>query len=249
MTDPASRALAERLFSGRPITAEYEILEHLCPMAAELSRRVGEVASGLPAASSDGLAAVEIGCGTGITTRALLRARPDIMVTAIDNEPEMLGRARDSLGEYLTNGKLGLVEADALSALRALPAGRLDLVASAYTIHNFLDAYRSAVLDEVFRVLRPGGTFVNGDRYALDDLVEQMRLTQTEARHFIDVLVPRRRADLLQQWILHLFSDASPERVMRLGPAVQRMHEIGFVGIEARFRQGFHAVMVAAKPA
>jgi ubiquinone/menaquinone biosynthesis C-methylase UbiE len=247
MTNPKSIARAERLFWGR-IGTDYDILGLICPMAAELSRRVGAVVAGLPSPVSGTLAAIEIGCGTGITTQALLHARDDLELTAVDNEPAMLERARDNLSAVLGTSRLALVEADALSALQAMPSASADLVASVYTIHNFLDDYRTLVLAEIFRVLRPGGIFVNGDRYALDDAVEQTRLTQAEAQRYMEVLLAMGRTDLLQHWILHLFSDASPERVMGLAPARGRMQEIGFGHIEVLFREGFDTVLFAAKP-
>jgi hypothetical protein len=40
---------------------------------------------------------------------------------------------------------------------RGAAAGSQDLVASAYTVHNFLETYRDQVLNEIFRVLRPSG--------------------------------------------------------------------------------------------
>lgn len=247
MTGPSSSAHAERLFSGA-IGANYDVLELLCPAAAELSRRVGVVVAGIPSKPSATLAGVEIGCGTGITTLALLDGRPDLDLTAFDNEPTMLDQAQCNLAAALGSGRLHLVEADALTGLRDLASASVDVVASAYTIHNFVDDYRSLVLAEIFRVLRPGGTFVNGDRYALDDACEQTRLTQTEARHYMQVLLGIGRTDLLEQWILHLFSDASPERVMRLAPALERMREIGFEPIEILFRENFDTLVDARKP-
>lgn len=247
MTKPSSIAQAERLFSGR-IGADYDILELICPMAGELSRRVGAFVAGLPSPSAGKLACVEIGCGTGVTTRALLGGRDDLAVTAIDNEPTMLDQARGNLSEPLGSGRLRLVEADALSALHDLPSASVDIVASAYTIHNFLEDYRTLVLTEIFRVLKPGGTFVNGDRYARDDMLEQTRLTQAEAQRYMEVLLGLGRTDLLQQWVLHLFSDVSPERVMRLVPACEKMREIGFARIEVLFREGIDTVLTAVKP-
>ncbi len=248
MTSPSSFAQAERLFSGR-IGTDYDILELICPMAAELSRRVGAVVAGLPSSPEGRLAVLEIGCGTGVTTRALLEGRAGLEVIAIDNEPTMLEQAQGNLSDDLGSGRVRLVEADALSALRDLPSASADVVASAYTIHNFLDDYRTLVLAEIFRVLRPGGSFVNGDRYALDDALEQTRLTQAEAKRYMEVLLALGRTDLLEPWILHLFSDASPERVMRLGPARELLRAIGFDRVEVLFRESFDTVLTAVRPA
>jgi ubiquinone/menaquinone biosynthesis C-methylase UbiE len=210
---------------------------------------VAEVVATLGPGPAVMVRAIELGCGTGITTLALLQARADLDLTSIDNEPTMLDQARENLADFIAAGRLHLVEADALSALRNLPAASVDLVASAYTTHNFLDTYRALVLAEIFRVLRPGGAFVNGDRYALDDSLAQTRFTQAEAQRYFDVLGEIGRYDLLEQWIIHLLSDESADRLMRLGPASRLMREIGFDPVDVRFREGVDTLVTAEKPA
>jgi tRNA (cmo5U34)-methyltransferase len=139
--------------------------------------------------------------------------------------------------------------ADALSALRELPAGGQDVVVSAYAVHNFRDTYRDQVLTEIFRVLRPSGIFVNGDRYALDDTAELTRATQDEVRGYFRVFSSINRYDLLEQWVLYLFSDESADHIMRLGPSLTKMRKIGFDPVEVQFRDGVNTLLTAAKPA
>lgn len=236
---------AERLFSG-PIGAEYEMLKVICPAAAEVSLRVGRAVAGWKPGQP--LEVFEIGCGTGITSMALLLAREEISVTAVDNEPTMLAQARANLSSWLEQGRLRLVEDDALSALRALPDASVDLVASGYAVHNFLQGYRWKVLEEIRRVLKPGGAFINGDRYALDDAAAHTRLTQEEARHWFKSFAAIGRYDLLEQWIVHLFSDESPDHIMRLETSVECLRELGFCPVDVAFREGVNAVLVAVKP-
>lgn len=110
-------------------------------------------------------------------------------------------------------GSLSVFEIGCGSAVRpgAAPAGSQDLVASAYTVHNFLETYRDQVLNEIFRVLRPSGIFVNGDRYALDDTAAHTRLMQDDVRRYFKVFSSINRFDLLEQWVLHLFGDESAD--------------------------------------
>lgn len=238
----------EKLFSGL-IGEEYELLKAICPEAAEMSERVGEcVADYQSHGDGEALKALEIGCGTGITALAVLNARDDLVLSAVDNEPTMLNQARDNLAPWLKEGRLNLIEQDALSYLREMPAHSLDVVASAYALHNFLDHYRNEVLAEIFRVLRPGGLFVNGDRYALDDVEKHLQLVQSEVRLFFARIAPLRRYDVLEQWIVHLFSDESPHHIMRTRPALDRMEKIGFEPIEVLHRQGVNALVTGRKP-
>ena len=242
---------AEHLFSG-PIGTEYQMLDLICPAVAAMSKRVGGFVAVLPANAAErphALRVFEIGCGTGRTTLALLKSREDLVIRAADNEPAMLDQARANLSQHIGQGRVQLIEADALSALRELPPSSQDVVASAYTVHNFLETYRDQVLSEIFRVLRPGGIFVNGDRYALDDTAEHTRLTQEEVRGYFKAFSAISRTDLLEQWVLHLFSDKSADHIMRLSPSLTKLRGIGFDPVEVHCRDGVNTLLTAVKPA
>lgn len=94
---------------------------------------------------------VDICCGTGDMTRALLRYRPkdaEPMIAA-DFSPAMLQLA----ARKLAHDRVRIVEADALH----LPVedGSLDLITTAFGFRNLAN-YREG-LAEFFRVLAPGG--------------------------------------------------------------------------------------------
>ncbi|HIL41646.1 MAG TPA: class I SAM-dependent methyltransferase, partial [Methylococcales bacterium] len=170
-------------FSG-VLGEDYDLLKHICPTAIEMSHLVGATLKGFQQSNtrseSPCLNIVELGCGTGITTLSLLSACKGIALTAIDNEPTMLNQAKHSLLDYVKSKQLSLVENDALSALSALPDNSVDVIASAYTLHNFLNDYRNEVIEQCYRVLAPGGLFINGDRYGLDDISAHTVLIQKE---------------------------------------------------------------------
>lgn len=239
-------AQVEQLFAGL-IGEQYELLKTICPAAPDMSRRVGERVAAWPAASTP-LAGLELGCGTGITSIALLNGREDLRLTAVDSEPTMLNQARGNLSRWAEQGRLLLRELDALSALRAQPDASFDVVASAYTLHNFFDSYRREVLAEVLRVLKPGGLFVNGDRYALDDVRLHCRTVQDEIQDYFREFGRLGRYDLLEQWIVHLHNDESPDHIMRLAPALDTMRGLGFADVAVEYRQGVNALVTAGKP-
>ena len=242
-----SETVPELLFEG-PIAKEYELLHLICPAATDISRRVGEfVGNSLAMNTSGKVKMLEIGCGTGITTKRLLHYCSDADLICIDNAPDMLKQAAINLKAELSANKLTLLEIDALSYLQATASASLDRVVSAYTIHNFLDDYRLQVLAEIYRVLKPGGLFVNGDRYAEDNCREHLKLVQAEVREYCRVFAEIQRPDMLAEWIVHLFSDESPDHIMRLKPAIQSMEDLGFKSITQHFRQGVNALVSAVK--
>lgn len=242
------KVMAENLFTG-PIAEEYNILKKICPAAATMSQLVGEAVSlWNPGISSEIPKALEIGTGTGITTIHLLNANAAFHLTSLDYSGTMIEQARTNLAKIPGSDRLQLIESDALSHLNQMDSHSVDLVASGYSLHNFMDNYREKVLEEIFRVLKPGGLFINGDRYALEDPELQLQEIQKELREWFRILMEMNRPDILEEWVVHLASDESPHHIMRLDDALTTMERIGFTDIQVNNRTGVNALVIGVKP-
>jgi len=235
--------LQDNLFTGK-IGAEYDLLRLMCPNHVLLARRLGETVAGWK--PDVALKGFEIGCGTGISTLTLLAGRDNLTLTAIDAAPAMLEQAQESLAEYVTAGRVAFEQADALEALKALPGDSLDLVASNYAIHNFLDDYRSLVLAEIHRVLKKGGLFINGDRYAMDDRAAHLLDTQETVRRWFRLFKEIDRLDLLEDWVVHFYSDESADHIMYFTPSMERLKALGFA-VTVDYREGVDTLVKAVK--
>jgi demethylmenaquinone methyltransferase/2-methoxy-6-polyprenyl-1,4-benzoquinol methylase len=102
---------------------------------------------------------LELGCGTGNLTRALL-AR-GATVTAIDANPDMLAVAAEKLGN--ADGRLDLREMAAVEIADRFPSGRFDAVAGTLVFSEMSEAEQDYVLAAARRVLRPGGRLAVAD--------------------------------------------------------------------------------------
>ncbi len=236
----------DAIFSG-VIGSDYHLLKLISPLSAEMSRLVGEATGEFCRQYPEAVRVVELGGGTGITTLSILSADDRLTVLSVDNEPAMLNQARQNLKQWSDAGRLEFCGDDALTALRTLVSDSIDLLASAYTLHNFQNDYRQQVIQEIFRVLKPGGRFINGDRYALDDVSAHTRCVQQEVEGYFRVLTPINRLDLLEHWIVHLFNDESENHIMREAKALQQMAAAGFKQIELTHRQEVNALLTAVK--
>ncbi len=99
--------------------------------------------------------AVDLGCGAGYLVLGLARQAPGLHVTGIDLSEKLLADARQSAQQAgladRVDFRLGNVED------LPFPNQSLDLVISTASLHHWSDPVK--VLNEIDRVLKPGGAF------------------------------------------------------------------------------------------
>lgn len=238
----------DQLFHGR-LADEYSLLSRVCPELLDCSREVAALVAAFPQ-RTDGrpLEALELGCGTGLSTLRFLQSREDLILHAIDLAEPMLIQAREALAEAHQQGRVSFECGDMVRLLEARPSESADLVLSNYALHNLLEAERKTLIREIARVLRPGGALVNGDRYGMDESDAHLARLQQEIRVYFREFLAMNRPDLLEAWILHVFSDESPDRVMRLQPSLALLLDAGFETPVIHYREGINAVLLARRP-
>jgi tRNA (cmo5U34)-methyltransferase len=113
------------------------------------------------ARAAEGVAArrmLELGTGTGITSRRVLAVHPEAHLTGVDSSEVMLAAA-DLPGADLR-----------LQDLReALPDGPFDLVFSSLAVHHLDAPAKAALFARVAAALAPGGRFVLADVIVPED--------------------------------------------------------------------------------
>jgi tRNA (cmo5U34)-methyltransferase len=119
------------------------------PGYEELQEHAAEATAGL-----DARAVLELGIGTGETTRRVLAHHPRARLTAIDSSPRMLEQARETFPD--ADVRLGKLE-------DPLPDGPFDLVFTALAVHHLDGAGKRDLFGRVYDALRPGGRFVLAD--------------------------------------------------------------------------------------
>jgi tRNA (cmo5U34)-methyltransferase len=106
-------------------------------------------------AEIDALRILELGTGTGETTRRVLELHPGASVVGIDSSEEMIAVAKSHLGTAL-DGRVAAFEEE-------LPDGPFDLVVSALAVHHVDTTGKRELFRRVAAVLRPRGRFVLAD--------------------------------------------------------------------------------------
>jgi demethylmenaquinone methyltransferase/2-methoxy-6-polyprenyl-1,4-benzoquinol methylase len=121
--------------------------------------RVDRVHALVAAAIRRGDSVLEVGCGTGAVTERLV-AR-DARVTALDQSPEMLERARARLADAAAESVVWMERT--ASEIDALPEASFDAVVASLSLSEMSAPERSFVLREAGRRLRPGGILIVAD--------------------------------------------------------------------------------------
>lgn len=136
---------------------------------------------------------VDYGAGTGVYTLGMAAAVPQGRVVAVEALPSLADMLREKLTPELAD-RLEIVETDANAV--PLPDGATDRVVMVDVLHHLYD--QPGALDEVVRLLRPGGLFLVldwGDAErpigpprdhvlgltAVRDIIARMGLTEIEA--------------------------------------------------------------------
>jgi tRNA (cmo5U34)-methyltransferase len=137
-------------FHWRPETYLEEIRAEL-PRYDRLQDEVAAATKGLRVR-----AALELGIGTGETAGRVLALHPEARLLGIDGSEPMLAAAGAALPHDRVELRLLRLEA-------APPAGRFDLVFSAFAIHHIESREKAALFARIASALSPGGRFVLGD--------------------------------------------------------------------------------------
>jgi ubiquinone/menaquinone biosynthesis C-methylase UbiE len=121
----------------------------------------------LPAAGA-GATVLDLGCGTGASTAALLAVAPAARIVAVDASAGMLARARSKPWPDTVRFVHAKAEAVTDAVRNAGVDGPVDGVFAAYLVRNLAEPDRDALLAAVHALLRPGGSLVVQD-YSVRD--------------------------------------------------------------------------------
>ncbi|MGF1611609.1 MAG: class I SAM-dependent methyltransferase [Kiloniellales bacterium] len=196
---------------------------------------------------------VELCCGEGLLTRALLAAFPDIRVQAYDGSPRMLEATRATAGfnaDRLTTQRFDLEAEDWRHFDWPLTA-----VVSSLAIHHLDAAGKQKLYTDMAAALAPGGVLVVADLVA----PASPRAHALAAAGW-DEAVRRRALELdgnlaaferFQETGWNFFADPDPDPIDKPSPLYDQLRWLdaaGLTGVDVVWMKAGHAIFCGYKP-
>ena len=146
----ATWAIDQAAYEGRDVRSE------ACAAAAASIKDRRSRAASACAEAFDVRNVVDLGCGSGASTRCLRAAFPGATVTAVDTSVHFLNVARALTNTLQRRVDFRLVNGEATG----LETASQDVAALCFVLHEAPAAGRQALLKEARRILKPGGTLM-----------------------------------------------------------------------------------------
>ncbi len=190
---------------------------------------------------------LDLGCGDGVLSVAILNRFPEAQATLLDFSATMLEAAENRLQRHKTSVRFVSADYAAPAWLDSVATGAsFDAIVSGYSIHHQPDARKRELYGEIFRLLAPGGIFVNIEHVSSpspwvaavnDDLfIEELR---------------RHQPDKAREEIAETYYYRADKAANILAPVelqCQWLRELGFIDVDCYMKIFELAVFAGRRP-
>lgn len=224
---------------------EYDLFSQVMPHQTKMQEGCVNILTEHLCSISGTAQVLEIGFGTGITTAGILDTNSNVYLTAVDNEPAMMVRAKENLREF-DESRLKLIGVEAFEFLKSQPDEFFDAVITMFVLHNIKDDARKAIISEVFRVLKKDGVFVNGDKLAVSDPATHKSHLDWQLEKF-DIFDEMKEPELKTLWTKHYLEDESTDLIFFENDYVEYLKMTGFKNVSVTQRFHLDVITYAVK--
>jgi tRNA (cmo5U34)-methyltransferase len=192
------------------LTNEYELFSLVCPHHDAMQKSmVQEIVVYTQINSLKKPIFLDLGCGYGFSSILLAKELPDATYILNDIDEPLLTTALQNLSHVSTQSCLGDFE----TITKNIADSSIDVVYTAWVIHNFPKEKRKRVIAEIYRILKPGGMFINLDKIGNAGEQRTRALAQTLI-DFTPCFTKFNKPQIYLDWIAHYFQDEQPELLL-----------------------------------
>ncbi|WP_261300814.1 class I SAM-dependent methyltransferase [Paenibacillus andongensis] len=180
---------------------------------------------------------LDLGAGTGLFSSYVLGNYPNARITLIDLSQSMLDIAKQRFGE--TQANMTYIAEDYSIFKSSEP---FDCVISSLSIHHLEDQAKQDLYEKIFKLLKPGGIFVNADQVQgsspfLDQLYRSDWVAKVEA------------TDLTPEALQAAYERTKLDKMAPLDEQLNWLRACGFIDVDCVYKYYNFVVMYAQKPA
>lgn len=194
---------------------------------------------------------IDLGCGEGLLSRALLDRFPDCQVFGLDSSQTMIAYLENALANY--GKRFEAIKIDLEAGDWHQFFGPAHAVVSSLAIHHLDDTQKQTLFEQIISLLIRGGSFIIADlirpgtelgkRFAAESWDEAVR--QSSLRLDGDL----RAYDYFQQINWNLYSHPDPlDKPSRLFDQFKWLEKAGFDNIDVFWLKAGHAIFGCRKP-
>jgi tRNA (cmo5U34)-methyltransferase len=204
----------------------------------------------IPASTEDRFVAVDIGCGAGWLSEALMERFPNARVVALDGSPAMLRHTSDRLQPYGDRAETWLGRLEERDWLERLEQP-VRCFLSSLAVHHLDGAGKALLFADLHAHLEPGGALCIADivEPASEWAKRHMAHTWTDAvrQRSLDFTGEMRSYDFFveQRWNVYDFPDPDVDMPSPLMSQLRWLTEAGFANIDVPWALAGHTVIVA----
>jgi tRNA (cmo5U34)-methyltransferase len=246
MTPTIEASRRDVVWQAAATTANYHRSRRGIPFAEDhfdIARRV------LEAHRIEVRSLLDLGCGDGIATQAMLDRFPVERAVLVDFSEPMLDAARERFRGSEVD--IAVVHGDLLGSEWVDPVRQepgYDLVISRFAIHHLPHERKRSLYAEIFDLLRPGGMFLNIEHVssptaAYQDAFERLLIEGIHALHEDrETIEETERA-------FHARQDAETNILAPVEDQCAWLRQIGFTDVDCSFKAFELAVFGGRRPA
>ncbi|NGP46710.1 class I SAM-dependent methyltransferase [Bacillaceae bacterium SIJ1] len=175
---------------------------------------------------------MDLGCGNGFLAEILLKSYPEASAVLLDHSEPMIEHARVHMKDYMKRCEIILDDFNHTIGKYAEP-GTVDCIVSGFAIHHLPHTKKKELYQEIYKILAPGGIFVNVEHTAspspdLENLYDEL---------FIDHLSTHNKKDR-QEVAMEYYNrpDKKDNILERVDIQVNWLREIGFKHSDCYFK-------------